>query len=557
MDERAHTTVMPPISAASTRGRHTSGSSLHGERTARGSSGGVGRAPQKDGVPRRFSRRNSKRTGVGKKLAIGLAIVAGIAVAGYGAGVFAFSNIFYPNTQLVGVDVSLMTAATAKGRIESSAVNYKLTLEGEGFSWSYMPEQGVSLADAENRVSAVIAGNDPVRWPVHLMDAMRGEYKPASQGALESLPSDFDEATFDADLSAAVDEFNRGRTGSFDTVSAYDESSGRFTFEKANSNRKLSFDKVALAAKSAVAGLVSKVTVTEHDFDALASDHTDDQIKQACDAANMLIGTNCVLDMAGNEVAKLDGKTLAGFIAFDAELKPSLSSDALTKWTNDFATDINTVGSTRTYTRPDGKTVTIDGGTFGWTVDTAALVSVIQTAVSNKQTDPVNVPTAAKGDTFAKAGEADWKSYVDVDLTEQHVRYYDVDGNLAWESGCVTGKPNGDDDTPTGVWKVNSVSKDGVSTMLRGPKKKLKEGEELKEGESPYEWESPVDVWIPFIGNSYGLHDATWQPASAFSNPDAYKTIGSHGCVNLPLDKAKELRSLLDGKTGTAVIVHW
>ncbi len=40
-----------------------------------------------------------------------------------------------------------------------------------------------------------------------------------------------------------------------------------------------------------------------------------------------------------------------------------------------------------------------------------------------------------------------------------------------------------------------------------------------------------------------------------FSNPDAYKTYGSHGCVNLPTDKAAEIYGII--QNGDPVIVHW
>ena len=55
--------------------------------------------------------------------------------------------------------------------------------------------------------------------------------------------------------------------------------------------------------------------------------------------------------------------------------------------------------------------------------------------------------------------------------------------------------------------------------------------------------------------NLVGLHDASWQPSSVFSNPDAYKTYGSHGCVNLPTDKAAEIYGII--QNGDPVIVHW
>ena len=55
---------------------------------------------------------------------------------------------------------------------------------------------------------------------------------------------------------------------------------------------------------------------------------------------------------------------------------------------------------------------------------------------------------------------------------------------------------------------------------------------------------------MPFVGGAIGL-----QATSSFSNPAAYKSVGSHGCVNLPPQKAAELYGLV--KEGICVIVHW
>ena len=48
---------------------------------------------------------------------------------------------------------------------------------------------------------------------------------------------------------------------------------------------------------------------------------------------------------------------------------------------------------------------------------------------------------------------------------------------------------------------------------------------------------SPVKFWMPFNGG-IGFHDASWR--SSFGG-SIYKSGGSHGCVNMPYDKAKEL----------------
>lgn len=67
------------------------------------------------------------------------------------------------------------------------------------------------------------------------------------------------------------------------------------------------------------------------------------------------------------------------------------------------------------------------------------------------------------------------------------------------------------------------------------------------------EYESKVTYWMPFKGNSVGLHDASWQ--SAFGG-DRYATgYGSHGCINLPIGAAGELYGMIE--PGDVVVVHY
>ena len=78
---------------------------------------------------------------------------------------------------------------------------------------------------------------------------------------------------------------------------------------------------------------------------------------------------------------------------------------------------------------------------------------------------------------------------------------------------------------------------------------KLKFGQTiLEDGPTWHNW---VDYWMPFTRGGCGLHDANWR--SRFGG-EIYKTNGSHGCVNLPHDKAEELFNMIS--IGTVVIVH-
>ena len=121
-------------------------------------------------------------------------------------------------------------------------------------------------------------------------------------------------------------------------------------------------------------------------------------------------------------------------------------------------------------------------------------------------------------------------TYVDVDLTNQTVNYI-LNGVTVFTSPCVSGDVSKKRSTPTGVYAVFGHV---AGTYLTGPT-----------------WHNWVDYWMPFTRGGCGLHDATWR--KKFGG-EIYKTNGSHGCVNLPHDKAKELFDMIG--IGTVVIVH-
>lgn len=116
---------------------------------------------------------------------------------------------------------------------------------------------------------------------------------------------------------------------------------------------------------------------------------------------------------------------------------------------------------------------------------------------------------------------------IDVYISEQKLYYY-KNNKLVLTSDVVTGIKNG---TPTGHYKVLSKKKD---VYLKGKN-----------------YVEHVYYWIAFIGRLYGLHDATWR--NEFGG-NIYKTDGSHGCVNMPLDKIKELYEQVE--VGTAVNIY-
>ena len=123
-------------------------------------------------------------------------------------------------------------------------------------------------------------------------------------------------------------------------------------------------------------------------------------------------------------------------------------------------------------------------------------------------------------------------SYVELSLSDQHFWVY-VDGKQVMDSEVVTGCRNKGTETPQGVYKVKGKTTDYT---MRGE----------KNASGNWSYQVHCNYWIPFAAeDTIGFHDLTTR--SDWSST-AYLDNGSHGCVNTPLDKVKELYDIVSYK---------
>ena len=521
----------------------------HQQHTANGNA--PRQAPSHARADRGSNQKPSSSKNLGGKTT--LFVVLGLIVIVYIVGVVAFSQVAYPNTTIAGVDISFSSASSAATKVNSAWKHYKLTVSGDDFSWTYQPESDKPIVDGEAAAREIIEANEPLLWPSRLVASLSGKTDTATEDNtidldkkvdLSMLSDAFDQKQFEEDLGSAIDAFNEGRSGTFEAASSYDEQAGKFTVEKARSNEKLNREHVIKYAELELASLAESVDLSKIGNDAyepLNGTLTNDQIKAACDAANNFLGVNVSLKLNGEEAGKVDGSSVLQWISFADAANPTLDTSQISSWAAELANSFNTIGTTRWWKRADGKDCVVEGGDFGWSIDSKTLAKQVEDAINNKQTGDIEIDYSNKADTFTAKGEPDWKAYIDVDLSEQHARYYDESGNIVWEANFISGKP-GEDATPEGVWQINSNN--GASKLI---------GAKDPETGKP-KYESPVSYWMPFEGNMVGFHDATWQNDKSFDDPNSYKWCGSHGCINLRLADAKALHDCI--KVGLCVVVH-
>ena len=259
-----------------------------------------------------------------------------------------------------------------------------------------------------------------------------------------------------------------------------------------------------------------------------------EEVKNACNTMNQYLKAKITYTM--DEEVVVDKDLISQWVTCDSEMNVTFNEEAVKAWMREFGEKYDTVGKTRSFTTPDGKQTQVSGGTYGWIVNEA---QEAQNLIENIKNGENITKEPEYKQTAASRSALDWgTTYAEVDLAAQKM-WFVVDGSVALTTDVVTGRPSTGNATPEGVYDILYTQRGAV---LRG---------DIDPATGKPSYETPVSFWMPFTYQGHGFHDATWQ--SAFGG-NRYLTHGSHGCVNMPYDKASQLFELITA--GTPVIIH-
>ena len=217
-----------------------------------------------------------------------------------------------------------------------------------------------------------------------------------------------------------------------------------------------------------------------------------------------------------------------GNIIFDENNIPMLDETMIAEYVAYLASSYNTVGIERRFKTTRGDIVTVSGGGYGNELDEKAEYDFLLNAFLNKESG-TRTPQYTS-EAWEKGSDDIGDTYIEVDMGNQHMYYY-VDGELVIDTPVVTGNTSRKWSTPSKVCYVYFKQKNRV---LRGAN-----------------YATPVKYWMAVDGH-IGIHDATWR--KEFGG-EIYKTNGSHGCINTPLEIMTELYDLVE--LGTPVIMFY
>lgn len=256
------------------------------------------------------------------------------------------------------------------------------------------------------------------------------------------------------------------------------------------------------------------------------------------------------LNASFNFVVTLDfdytQEILSGADVFEwAKDDGTIDRDRVADYVASLAGKYDTFMTPRKFTTHAGKDITIDQGRYstgqyGWWIDQEKTVDKLLECFAAHDTvtiDPVYVQLES-GYTYAgyesgRSAESDIGStYVEVDLTNQHLWYYQ-NGEVKFETGqIVSGKATDSSrKTPPGVYSVYSKS---TNYTMRT---------------SEYSAKCAYFMRLSFEG--IGFHDLS---RSVYGG-NTYINNGSHGCINMKYAEVAQLYELVE--RGTPVVMYY
>jgi Putative peptidoglycan binding domain./L,D-transpeptidase catalytic domain. len=462
---------------------------------------------------KRGRRKKQKQKVIVISVALTLTVLAGV----YVAISFYFSSHFFFRAKINGWRVGGMDLTAAEEKVGDGVEDYLLTVfdrdggkhhvYGADIACSYVPDGSVEkLLNAQN----------PVQW-VGAIFAPHESEVPITMEYKEEL------------ISQAVESMD-----CFQKENITDPESARielgedgYHVEKETPGNRMVFERVLAKVKQAVSAGETSVQLTDEDY--VSPEYTSESKEIVETMERIEKYENATIDYQIKDSKEQLGKEqIRDFLTVDG-FNVSLKEDKITDYVQMLASKYNTYADVRKFKTSSNDTVEIGGGDYGWIVDKPGEAEQLKADL--KAGKPVSREPVYSQRAYVEGKDDIGNTYVEIDYTKQHMWYYE-NGELVVESDVVTGNINKNNGSPDGVFKI--VYKDSPA-VLKGE-----------------DYESDVTYFMPFAYN-VGIHDASWR-GGKFGG-EIYKSSGSHGCINAPLEVADTIYKKIE--VGTPVIAYY
>lgn len=431
-----------------------------------------------------------------------------------------YSDVFFKGTYINGMNVSGMTVEEVEQKIAESVDSYTLTVKfrGDGkeeiadgeIDYRYEPDGEVeNLKKKQNALNWLVGYLHKTTSKVNVKMTYSDE---KLAGIVNAMPEMQDE-----NMEAPEDAFMDFQDAKFLIVP---EKQGTQITDK---NRVL--PAIEEAVKAAEKEIDLEKTIP--DLYAKPQKFSDDKaMNEEVKQLNELVSASVTYDLPGDGKKTLDGTTLKDWLKKGEDGKYSLDEELWTQHLTDYvaelAASVDTYDRDREFEATGIGKITVHNTTYGYLINQPEEIEQLRQDIKNGE--PVERKPVYSNWQTSDENNGFGTTYVEIDCTRQHLWLYE-DGKVTVETDIVSGAMSGDTITPTGVYMF--VTKESPSLLVG------------RDANNKVMYRQPVKYFMPFIGMGIGIHDATWQ--AAFGGTRYRDGFGSHGCINVPLDKAEQL----------------
>jgi lipoprotein-anchoring transpeptidase ErfK/SrfK len=501
-------------------------------------------------VPLKIERKKSSFNPAPFAAAMGVvaAVLVCITVA---AGHFYFKDRWYLNTTLNEVPVSRQELNQTKKDFASTYADYSLTIKGRDDMVATVLKADIDLeVDADKYIDEVFEKQHDKFYLFALFSPQELEMKPDvsySEDKLNELLNSSELVAGSADKPVVAP---------VNACAKFSDEKGYFAVIPEVEGNKLVPEEFDKAVEDALCLLLSDIDLTEYDgmFYAPEIREGDEGLQKTCDAYNSSVLHWINWKLSDTATVSLTPQDIMAWYDLGDDYSTTLDEQAVKDWVENFCLKYKSVGKTRKFKNHNGNVIDVAGGDYGWQLNYDATVNqvldilkgdystqiaayIADNSQENKNAlvHNLDVSYKNKGYKFNAADITDdynTSNYSEISISEQMVYVYQ-DGKCVYTAHCITGLPTPERETTKGTWYVKERRRD--KTLV---------------GET---YETPVDYWVRITWSGIGYHDATWQNWGSW-NASKYKTVGSHGCINLSMKDVAAIYDLV--RVGDPVFIY-
>lgn len=418
-----------------------------------------------------------------------------------------YSNKFILGTTINGTDCSSKTVVGAVNEIQNSLKDYKLKVIRDGKVIA-----NISATDIEMEVS----DTESIKTEIYKINKFAKPIVMLNIAKKNAIQINNLYKVNDKKLKAEVKKIcnSKDLKNPVDAKIVYNEQEERYEIQKEDNGTKLNYTKVYEKIKDSILNENKEVNLDDCLRGAKIKSNNKNLNNVLKNINKYMISIQ--IDF-GDRQENITPKMVHNWIKIKNN-KVSFDKDAVRNYVIKLSNKYDTYGTTRKFKTHNGKIITISGGSYGWMIRRDYTIDKLIKTIKEAKSTTIEPEYSYKG--FRREKDEIGDTYVEISLSEQHVYVYNK-GKLVVDTPCVTGNTSLGRGTPSGIYPLNYKTRNATL--------------------SGQGYASPVSYWMPF-NNNIGMHDASWR--SSFGG-NIYKTGGSHGCVNLPKEKAKQIYEVL------------